>query len=141
MHYIGFVFVDEPTDDAVKAAMQEHYERKWHWYRCGGRWDGYFGGEEEMKRRKTHNGFNFESENNSASRNACRVNELPPDKIPYFFIADYNWVPKKYYNEYVKSSYGDYYGEIVKTPDFEKRFREAIAKYKDKWVVVVDAHN
>lgn len=145
MHFMGFVFVKEPTVEAVKAAMEDHggdNGGKWDWYRCGGRWDGYFGGEDEMKSRETHNGFNFEDRNNDAARNAMKVADLKPDhEPPYFFVSDYSWVPKQYYNEFEKSKHGSGFGAILDTPHFADRYADALKANADGWVVVVDAHN
>lgn len=66
MHYLGFVFVNEPTEAAVEMAMADYQNIEWDWYQCGGRWDGYLLGEDEMKARQTHNGFNFDDANKSA---------------------------------------------------------------------------
>lgn len=141
MHYLGFVFVDQPTKEAVAEAMEDHKDTKWDWYRCGGRWDGYFGGDEEMARRATDNSFNFQPRNDDASTNFCKVSELPADKRPHFFVVDYCFVPKEYYNEYEKSPHGDFYGAILPTPHWEERWQAALVKHADKFVVVVDAHN
>jgi hypothetical protein len=142
MHYIGYVIVDEPTEAKVAEAMEDHKGTDWDWYRCGGRWDGYLLGDEEMKKRATHNGFNFDDANNCAERNSCKVSELSPDKpLPYFFVADYDFVPREHYDRFAKSDLGLGYGAIVETPDYEERFRAALAKHADKFIVVVDAHN
>ena len=141
MHYLGFVFVDEPTNEAVAAAMADFKDREWDWYRPGGRYGGYFGGEVEMKKRQTHDGFNFEDSNESAAANCIKVADLPEGRTPYFFISEATWVPQEYYNDYEKSPIGDYYGAILPTPDFKKRWKEALEINKDKYIVVVDAHN
>lgn len=144
MHYMGYVFVAEPTKEAVAEAMEDHGGEngdEWDWYRCGGRWDGHFGGEEEMKRRETDNGFNFADMNDNAERNCKKVSELDPDNPPYFFVAGYHFVPKEYYNRYEPSRHGKGYGAIVETPDFMTRWKAALAEHGDKWVVVVDIHN
>jgi hypothetical protein len=146
MHYLGFVFVDEPTEAAVEKAMEHHKDEHWDWYRCGGRWDGYFLGETEMTARETHNGFNFDDKNKSALNNAVLVKDLKPDQRPAFFVAGYDFIPKEYYNAYERSPYPSqsgkqFYGAILPTPDFEQRYLEALEANKDKWCVVVDAHN
>lgn len=141
MHYMGYVFVAEPTDEVVKEAMEYHKGKEWDWYRCGGRWDGHFHGADEMKSRETHQGFNFDDKNDDASRNCKAVKDLDPEKPPYFFVADYHWIPKEYYNEYHKNDSGKYYGAILETPHFFERWADALEKYSDAYVVVVDAHN
>ena len=131
MHYVGFVFVDEPTKEAVAAAMEDHgvdNGRHWDWYRCGGRWDGYLLGEDEMKSRETDNGFNWNH-----------------DGAPHFFVEGYYFVAKEYYNEYELSTWSTpekpNYGAILPTPNFATRYEDAIKRNPDKYVVVVDAHN
>lgn len=141
MHYLGFVFVDEPTNEKVAAAMEDHKNEYWDWYRCGGRWDGYLAGPEEEKRRETSGGFNFGEQHDQASRNFCRVADLPPDKKPHFFVSGYDWVPREYYNKYEKSPHFDGYGAILETPHWEDRWKAALEKHKDDFLVVVDAHN
>jgi len=106
MHYMGYVFVNEATDEAVAAALEDHKDEHWDWYRCGGRWDGHFGGETEMKRRETDGGFNFAPQNNDAARNAKPVADLDPEKPPFFFVAGYYFVPKEYYMLIRKSPIG-----------------------------------
>lgn len=141
MHYMGYVFVDEPTRAAVETAMRDHKGEHWDWYRCGGRWDGHFDGEEEMKRRETDNGFNFAEHNNNVERNCKRVSELDPEKPPYFFVAGWYFVPKQYFNEFERSSSGKGYGAILETPHYLDRWRAALAEHSDQWAVVIDAHN
>ena len=110
MHYLGLVIVPEPTDEAIDKAMEpfglnEHldpetgdydcnHDSKWDWYVVGGRWDGWFGGEEEMKKRETNNGFNFDASNRDISRNYLKLSELTPEMIekgPYFIVCDGVW--------------------------------------------------
>lgn len=141
MHYVGFVFVDEPTVRAVADAMEPHKGDHWDWYRCGGRWDGYFGGEAEMKSRETHGGFNFDEKNNNPERNAKRVSELGEIKAPHFFVSGYDFVPRTYYNAYEKSPHHSGFGAILETPHFNDRWQKALADNREKWAVVVDAHN
>lgn len=141
MHFMGFVFVDAPTEEAVAKAMEDSKERHWDWYRPGGRWDGYLQGEEEMKRRQTHNGFNFDDNNESAAANSVRVKDLSEGKSPYFFVVGGDWVPKEYFNEYEKSPHYDGYGTVLPTPHFDERWKEALENNQDKFVVVVDAHH
>lgn len=146
MHYLGFVFVDAPTKEAVAEAMEGHKDSKWDWYRCGGRWDGYLQGPEEEKARETHSGFNFDDKNDDPARNAVLVKDLRPDQRPHFFVYSYHYIPKEYYNEYERSpglgrDGKQYYGAILPTPDWEARFAQAKEENKDKWCVVVDAHN
>src|ERR1700723_2108566 len=105
MHYLGFVFVKEPTFEAVQEAMKGHENHHLDWYHPGGRYDGYLQGQEEMKKRSTENGFNFSPENEKVERNFCKVVDLPKDKKPYFFVSDYYFIPREYYNEFEKSPY------------------------------------
>lgn len=141
MHYRGFVFVDEPTEEAVSEAMQEFGGReesgdKWDWFRCGGRHDGYLQGDEEMTRRETHNGFNFDAANKSAARNSCKVSEIPADRQKiYFFVAGHAWVEREVYIS------GYPRGRFVDNDLFGAQLSQAIADNPDKWAVVVDAHD
>src|SRR5436309_1173200 len=102
MHYRGFVFVPEPTEEAVAEAMKEHGGHdaagdEWDWYRCGGRDDGYLQGDAEMDRRETHNGFSFDVSNASARRNSCKASDVPMDRRQvYFFVVAGNWVERKF---------------------------------------------
>ena len=142
MHYLGFVFVAEPTEKAVAEAMGAHKGSEWDWYRCGGRYDGYLQGADEMERRSTENGFNFSSENEKAAKNFCKVCDLPEGMKPYFFVSDYDFVPREYYNKFEKSSYHtEFFGAILDTPYWQERWEAALKKYADKYIVVVDAHN
>lgn len=141
MHYLGFVFVDDPTEAAVEKAMAPHQNAHWDWYRPGGRWDGFLQGDAEQEKRATTNGFNFAPENEQAARNCCKVSELPNDKLPHFFVTDWDFVPKEYYNAYEKSPHWDGYGAILPTPNWDDRYKKALQDNKDKFVVVVDAHN
>lgn len=141
MHYLGFAIVKSPTEEAVKEAMDDFHERHWDWYRCGGRWDGYLGGDEEMKRRETHDGFNFDEGNNCAARNSVRVSDYAGDAPHFFVTPDGYWIPREHYDEFVKSPHGERYGAIVPTPEFESRWEQAKAKFSDHFFVVVDAHN
>jgi hypothetical protein len=140
MHYLVFAIVDEPTEEAVKAVMEEHGGgRHWDWYRCGGRWDGYFQGDDEMKARETHDGFNFDDKNDQAATNCIRVSEIG-ERVPYAFVEGYYFVPRDHYDEFEPNERGGY-GAIVETKGYEGRYRDALAKHPDGWVVVVDAHN
>jgi hypothetical protein len=144
MHYLGLVFVKEPTDEAVNKEMESYEGKHWDWYRCGGRWDGWLHGEEEEKRRETHNGFNFDDSNNCAERNAVRVADLKLRYIPHFFVVDTYFIPQTYWNDFERSDskyrLGDY-GRFVETPHFQERWEKALKDHADDWVVVVDAHN
>ena len=140
MHYLGFVFVNEPTEAAVETAMAYHKNIEWDWYRCGGRWDGYLLGEDEMKARQTHNGFNFDDANKSAGRNSCLVKDIPEGKEPHFFVSDYDFVPKQYYNKYFENDRGSF-GAFLDTPKWRERYNAALAKNTDKYIVVVDIHD
>jgi hypothetical protein len=141
MHYRGFVFVDEPTEEAVQEAMKYHGGRddswgRWDWYRCGGREDGYLQGDEEMTRRETDNGFNFSDQNKSASRNSCKARDLPADRQQiYFFVVDGVWVEREIYIS------GYPHGRFEDNALFRDQLSAALAEKPDRWVVVVDAHN
>lgn len=142
MHYLGFVFVKEPTREAVEKALADWKGDEWDWYRCGGRWDGYLLGAEEMKRRETDKGFNFADENDDPARNSCRVADLPADvKVPYFFVSGWEFVPKEYYDRHAKSKHGEGYGAIVQNAYYEARYAKALVDHAGDWVVVVDIHN
>lgn len=139
MHDLGLVFLDEPTLEALEKAMKPHEGKHWDWYRPGGRWDGWLQGEEE--KRATSGGYNYSPENELIANNFCRVSELGNDKYPAFFVADDEFIPREYWNDYVKSPWdGSGYGAIVPTPYWEERFLAALRAYKDKYVIVVDAH-
>lgn len=137
MHYRGFVFVKEPTEEAVEEAIKDFGNGdKWDWYRCGGRGDGYLRGDEEMSRRETHDGFNFDKSNKSAERNSTRVADLPADRRQiYFFVAGYMWVERETYISGYPS------GRFEDNPLFYPQFEQALRDHKDEWIVVVDAHN
>ena len=137
MHYRGFVFVDEPTEEAVAKAMEGYGDgHKWDWYRCGGRYDGYLQGDDEMKRRETHNGFNFDDSNKSAARNSCKVRDIPADRRQvYFFVANWSWVEREMFVDGYPS------GRIEHNALFDVQLSQAITENPDKFVVVVDAHN
>ncbi len=141
MHYRGFVFVAEPTEAAVEAAMAEHGGHdsgcdKWDWYRCGGRGDGYLQGDAEMTARKTHDGFNFADENSSAGRNSCKVRDLPSDRrLIYFFVIDGVWIEREIYTS------GYPHGRFEDNKLFLAQFEAALMANPDSWIVVVDAHN
>jgi hypothetical protein len=141
MHYRGFVIVDKPTKEAVNHAMQpfggeERVDDKWDWYRCGGRYDGYLAGDDEMKRRETHDGFNFDDANESAELNHCAVAALPGDRREvYFFVADGHWVEQQFYVA------GFPHGRFMENPEFAAQLQAALDTNLDKFVVVVDAHN
>lgn len=141
MHYLCFVIVDQPTHEAVAEAMSDYKDDKWDWYRCGGRWDGYLQGPEEEKYRETHRGFNFDSSNNNAARNACKVADLPADKTAHTLVANGTWLSKEHCNAYKNSPHGDYYGAFLPVPDYEKLYRGILEKNKEKFIVVVDAHS
>jgi hypothetical protein len=141
VHYLGFVFVKELTDAAVAEAMEDYQDREWDWYRCGGRWDGYLLGDEEMKSRETHNGFNFESSNERPERNCCKASELPADKRPHFFVANGRWVPVEYWDAHRKSEHFKGYGAFVLNEHFDERLKQAMTDNADGYVVVVDVHN
>ena len=122
MHYLGLVFLDEPTTEALEKAMKPHEEKHWDWYRPGGRWDGWLQGKEEMDRRATSGGYNYNPENELIAGNFCKVSELPTGKQPAFFVADDEFVPREYWNDYEKSPWdGGGYGAIVPTPHWEER--------------------
>jgi hypothetical protein len=109
---------------------------KWDWYRCGGREDGYLLGDEEMKRRETHNGFNFDETNKSAERNSCPVAALPADRRNvYFFVVDDCWIEREAWVLGYPS------GRFVENSDFDAQLQAALDANPDKYVVVVDAHN
>ncbi len=150
MHYLGFVFVDEPTKEKVEEVMVFYKDDEWDYYRCGGRWDGYLQGEEEQRLRETNNGFNFGDRHDQPSRNCVRVADLPEGKEPYFFVTKRYFVAKTYYNRHdVRMKDGKLHvfegeivcGGVVETPYWEERYKQTLEAYKDKWIVVVDAHN
>ena len=150
MHYLGFVFVDEPTKEEVAEAMAPFEDKEWDYYRCGGRWDGYLLGEEEQRLRETQNGYNFGGTHDDPSKNCARVSEIPPGKDPYFFVTKRYFVPKRHWSDHeprlkdgIPYVYDGetMYGGVVDTPNWEERYKEALEVYKDKWVVVVDIHN
>ncbi len=141
MHYLGFVIVKEPTKEAIDAAMAKHRNDFWDWYRPGGRWDGFLIGKEEMKSRSTHDGFKSDDSNESIDRNCCRVSDLPKDKTPYFFVVNGEWIAKEYYDQTVPNLETPNVGSMVEMPDFDERFRSALARHKDEYIVVVDVHN
>ena len=132
MHYAGFVFVTEPTDAALAAAMASFYEKEWDWFRVGGRWDGYLVSDVEMKDRETHNGFNFDPANKDISRNNCLAQDLPDDRRRVaFFVADGQWMARKEWN-----------GEAwTERETFASDLERALAEQPDRYVVIVDAHN
>lgn len=145
-HYLGLVFVKNPTLEAVTEAMADHEGDKWDWWRPGGRWDGWLQGEEEMAKRETDRGFNFSKENEQVSLNYCRVSELPVDRIPFFFVSGWYWVPREHYNEWEISPHATtdeltHYGAILPTPHFQERWEKALWDHASDWMVVVDAHN
>jgi hypothetical protein len=138
MHYRGFVFVDEPTEEAVEVVMAGYGGgHKWDWYRCGGREDGYLQGDDEMSRRETHDGFNFDAANKSVVRNSCKVRDLPADrrKVYFFLTARGGWTEREFF-------VGGYpTGRFENNLLFQAQLELAIAENPDKWIVVVDAHN
>lgn len=137
MHYRGFVFVDEPTEEAVQKCIHSYGGGyKWDWYRCGGHEDGYLQGDAEMTARKTHRGFNFDDSNKSAARNSCKVRDLPTDRRQvYFFVINGCWVERRFYVRGYPS------GRLEHNELFQTQLEQAIADNPDKWVVVIDAHN
>lgn len=146
MHYLGFVFVEEPTRAAVEAAMDGHGDgRHWDWFVIGGRWDGYFRGEEEMCRRGQN-----PSGDPSMDGNAVRAANYNGEPAA-FFVHGGDFIPREYFDEYEpdpETRIGEnglpvYYGRLKPTPDYEKRFAAALAeaKAKELWIVAVDAHN
>lgn len=145
-HYLGFVFVREPTREAVAKALApfserdgDNFEGKWDWYRSGGRWDGYLLGEDEMKRRQTHNGFNFDDANDDPARNSVKVEVMPGVKPPYFFLSpEGEWVERKSWDSTPTAT--SKYGEFVDNPDYLERYQRALTN-KDWFVVVVDIHS
>ena len=70
----------DPTCDEChgtgKVFSQYNPASKWDWWRVGGRWDGFFGGEEEMKNRESENGFNFNDSHQDISKNCAPVGSL-----------------------------------------------------------------
>jgi hypothetical protein len=131
MHCLGYVIVNEPTEHAVEMAMAPFYNNNWDWYRCGGRWDGYLQGPDEEKRRKTHDGFNFDECNDSVERNSCNVSNLPGREAPYFFIANGAWIEKETFDGRA----------FVKTNNYDRMLDDALAANPDSYVVVVDVHS
>ncbi|MEQ8822774.1 MAG: hypothetical protein RIC14_00190 [Filomicrobium sp.] len=142
MHFRGFVIVDQPTNEAVNAAMEPHREGydsetdtgygEWDWFRVGGRYDGYLVSDGEMLRRETKGGFNFGPAHTDIARNSVKVSDLPKDRRSiYFFVVGKEWVAKESWD-----------GETFKdNEDFEGQLSEALKQHPDKYVVVVDAHS
>lgn len=132
MHYRGFVFVDQPTDDALQAAMAPHIDEHWDWYRPGGRWDGYLVSDVEMKARETDNGFNFSGANKRIDRNFCLVSEVPEDRRQIaFFVLDGHWIDREPWNG----------STFVTDEEYEAKLARAMGENQSRFVVVVDAHN
>ena len=150
MHYLGFVIVPEPTEEAVSMAMEPHgcdEENEtggyWDWYRPGGRYDGYLVSDDEMKARKTDNGFNFQPENKRVDRNCCLARDIPADRRRvYFFVSDGEWVECESWDNNAPSKWDEGgKGAFVETPNFGDKLDAALAAHPDHWVVVIDAHN
>jgi len=139
MHYLGLVLVENPTREAVEEAMSVGENQYWDWWRPGGRWDGWL--DDKQEERATDNGFNFAEVNERVELNCRRVAELDPEKPPFFFVVDGDWIPKEYWNPWVKSPHGDYYGHHLGVPHFKERWLDALAKHPDWHAIVVDAHN
>ena len=59
-----------------KVLTQYSPHSKWDWWKIGGRWDGFFGGKEEMNKRSSNNGFNFGNEHSDLSFNSAPVKSL-----------------------------------------------------------------
>lgn len=137
MHYRGFVFVDEPTEEAVEVAMKRYgWGDKYDWYQCGGRYDGYLLGDAEMAARGTCGGFNADLSNASAARNSCKVRDIPTDRQSvHFFVANRRWVEDSFYVDGYPS------GRWFDNELFRTQLELAITENPDKWAVVVDAHN
>ena len=141
MHYRGFVFVPEPTDESVARVMNQHkesytesngYTGHWDWYRVGGRYDGYLVSDDEMRSRKTDDGFNFSPDNERIERNSCLASSVPDDRrLVYFFVTDGKWISCKTFVN----------GDFVETPDFSSKLDAAIAAHPEQYVVVIDAHS
>ena len=141
MHYMGFVFVDEPTVKAVEAAMEFH--DYFDFFQFGWQ-DG---------RHELGNGHP-----DSVEFNYCRTSDLPQDLFPYFFVAgdclafsdgiekitreDWamceggDWKPETM-SEAVKA-YKKAQAEREPVPGWEDSLKGAIEKYN--FVVVVNAH-
>jgi hypothetical protein len=129
MHYLGFVIVPDPTDDAVADAMAPHEEDQhggyWDWYDAGGRFDGYLVSDAEMESRRTHR---FGS-TDCVEGNCCLVRDLPPDRRDvHFFVADSEWDEEKDWDS------------DGKDPAFAKRLDAELAARPEQYVVVIDAH-
>lgn len=144
MHFLGFVVVDEPTRAAVEQVLAPFEGEHWDWFRAGGRWDGYFKGEDEMKRRETHNGFNFDPANDCVESNAVLLKDVPANKFtPYFVAFDGQWHERETYRadvpnpEYPNSGIGS----LVKNPNWEELLKILKETFPNRYVVVVDIHN
>ena len=142
MHYLVAVILDEPTEEKLDAAMEPFEGEEWDWFRPGGRWDGFLGGDDEMERRSRDNGFNFSPENQQIAKNCCRASEWP-DKSAYAFVVDGKWTARENWDEnapppeWAPNTPGD----IVVDPDYGTKVRAALAAHPDAWVVVVDGHH
>lgn len=148
MHYIGYVFLEKPTDEALDEAMApfgpgSETSQNWDWFRAGGRWDGFFEGQEEMDKRGRDHGFNFGAENEQISKNCIQAKYLlSRNEVPYFFVFDGKWFTKEMWDDDAPSPYKEVVtGAFVPTPDYEARYRSTLAENLELWVVVVDAHN
>lgn len=153
MHFLGIAIIKERTREALDQAMAPFDERdggnpngEWDWYRAGGRWDGWLEGEEEVKRRETHGGFNFDPANDDVERNSCLARDFPFSRgAPYFFLVDGAWIAKKTRNpdwDYEKHGFRDEANPFERpTEDYDLQFAEALRKNPDAWAVVVDVHS
>src|SRR5215831_11510572 len=119
MHYLGFVIVDEPTEKALDYAMAPFEGGHWDWYVAGGRFDGFLQGDDEMRRRRTHDGFNFDSENIRVDRNVVRAKDLRENAPVFFFVADGEWIERGNFLEWIE-------GHIVQNSDFDARLKAAL---------------
>lgn len=141
MHFRGFVIVPEATNEAVAKAMAKFAGKHWDWYRPGGRFDGYFQGEEEMQKRATHSGFNFEPTNEIAAHNAIKAKDLTEEHSCYFFVAEGKWYEKEYYDDNKPNPLAPSLGSMVENKSFKTTLIRVLAKHPDHYVVVVDVHN
>jgi hypothetical protein len=135
MHYMGFVFIKEPTDTALSEAMLPHIEtdRGGHWdfYIAGGRWNGYLVSDEVMEDLDEY--VDHIEENCSL---ACNFpHDRRKDADAFWFLVDGQW------EECVTFS-PDSLGEKQwwPTPNFKERLGEAFRTHPDYYVVVVDCH-
>jgi len=114
-------------------------ESQWDWYRIGGRWDG----DLIDNQQRSENGFNFDRRHETLTNNAIKIADLltragDDDKALYSFFAmltpDGEWIEK-----------GDmgWWGMVADEKDegvWKAQVRTVYEKFREHWVVLLDAH-